>query len=627
MKEQERKVAATFSDYVKSAAESISVFKWIWRETTTPESRKKIKQVMIFLLIIVSFQSVQPIVVSFIFNGLTTHNGAMVKWSIGIFFLFLLLQKITSRFHESAREWVISIHSGKIDERITEMFFEKSIGQHIHEGNTLSISNIEKGRHRAVDIQNHLLFEGADTVIQLTMAFIGLCILNWVAGCIMGGIILVYIVWSLYLNFRVVRACAPIDRDMRRLNRRRVERWERIERVKMSCKEETEIEEMSATYDEISNRDRSFWLWFIKVANVRSMVNIVGLTAIMAWGSWLVWTGKWNIGLLYPLFTWSNRVSENIWRFGALEHNINWNMPAIKSMIEALEIPPTTKDVPDATDIDPAVPHSIEFAGVSHTYPAESKKKVELEDLPPAIVKVNFSIGVGEKVALLGSSGAGKTTVMRKLLRFDDPTAGSILVDGTDLRQISQKSWRKGIGYIPQQAQVFDGSIRYNLTYSLTEKEKATLTDDDLWKLMKLLQIDFEDRLTDGLDTIVGKNGIKLSGGQAQRLMIGAAVVKKPWLLVVDEATSSLDSTTERKVQEGLGSVLSGTTTSALIVAHRLSTVRHLCTKFIVLKPVGDVVNGDSQVEASASSFEELYKISPTFRQLANDQGITVAVA
>lgn len=579
---------------------------------------------MVFLLIIVSFQSVQPIVVSFIFNGLTTHNGAMVKWAIGIFFLFLLLQKVVSRFHESAREWVISIHSGKIDERITEMFFEKSIGQHIHEGNTLSISNIEKGRHRAIDIQNNLLFEGADTIIQLSMAFVGLCILNWVAGCIMGGIILVYIVWSLYLNFRVTRACAPIDRDMRRLNRRRVERWERIERVKMSCKEETEIKEMSAIYDEISDRDRTFWLWFIKIANVRSMINIVGLTAIMAWGSWLVWTGKWNIGLLYPLFTWSNRVSENIWRFGALEHNINWNMPAIKSMIEALELPATTQDVQNAKNIDPNTPHAVEFVDVSHTYPAEAKKNVDLEDMPPAIVKVNLTIGIGERVALLGQSGAGKTTVMRKLLRFDDPTAGTILVDGVDLKQIAQQSWRRGIGYIPQQAQVFDGSIRYNLTYSLTKEEKASLTDEYLWKLMKLLQIDFKDRLTDGLDTIVGKNGIKLSGGQAQRLMIGSAVVKRPWLLVVDEATSSLDSTTERKVQDGLAAVLSGTTTSTLIVAHRLSSVRHLCTKFIVLKPVSEVVNGDSQVEAVASSFEELYSISPTFRRLADDQGIKI---
>jgi ABC-type lipoprotein export system ATPase subunit len=161
-------------------------------------------------------------------------------------------------------------------------------------------------------------------------------------------------------------------------------------------------------------------------------------------------------------------------------------------------------------------------------------------------------------VALLGASGAGKTTVMRKLLRFDDPTSGCVLIDGIDLRTIRQASWRRGIGYIPQQAQVFDGSIRYNLTYRLKTEERAKITDAELWKLMQLLQIDFKDRLTHGLDTIVGKNGIKLSGGQAQRLMIGAAVIKRPWLLVVDEATSSLDSATEHEVQARLATVLSG---------------------------------------------------------------------
>jgi len=145
-----------------------------------------------------------------------------------------------------------------------------------------------------------------------------------------------------------------------------------------------------------------------------------------------------------------------------------------------------------------------------------------------------------------------------------------------------------------------------------------------LWKLMTLLQIDFKDRLTNGLDTVVGKNGIKLSGGQAQRLMIGAAVIRRPWLLVIDEATSSLDSVTEHEVQAGLATVLAGSATSALIVAHRLSTVRHLCTRFVVLKAANDVQNSESQVEAIASSFEDLYRESPTFRRLADYQGVTV---
>ena len=296
-------------------------------------------------------------------------------------------------------------------------------------------------------------------------------------------------------------------------------------------------------------------------------------------------------------------------------------MPAVKSMIEALSIPPAIIDRPNAVVIDHTVAHDIVFADITHTYPAETKRT---EDMPAALTKVSFQVCKGESVALLGSSGSGKTTVMRKLLRFDDPSSGSILIDGIDLKDIVQRSWRRGIGYIPQQSQVFDGTIRYNLTYGLTAEERARVSDDDLWKLMKLLKIDFGERLTDGLNTIVGKNGIKISGGQAQRLMIGAAVMRRPWLLVVDEATSSLDSTTEKQVQEGLEQVLSGTATSALIVAHRLSTVRHLCDKFVVLKAAHEVHNGDSQVEAVASSFEELYKISPTFRRLADDQGIGI---
>jgi ABC-type multidrug transport system fused ATPase/permease subunit len=140
---------------------------------------------------------------------------------------------------------------------------------------------------------------------------------------------------------------------------------------------------------------------------------------------------------------------------------------------------------------------------------------------------------------------------------------------------------------------------------------------------MRLLQIDFGERLDKGLETVVGRNGVKLSGGQAQRLMIGAAAMKRPLFMVIDEATSSLDSSTEKLVQHGLAQVLSGNV-SALVIAHRLSTVRHLCDRFIVLRDTAALQNGDSQVEAIAASFEELYAISPTFRRLADDQGIVI---
>lgn len=236
---------------------------------------------------------------------------------------------------------------------------------------------------------------------------------------------------------------------------------------------------------------------------------------------------------------------------------------------------------------------------------------------------MSFTIHPGEKVALIGPSGAGKTSIMKLLLRFMDPSAGEIWVNGSKLTEVQLSSWMEHVGYIPQQPQVFDGSVRYNLIFGLTEERRRSITDEEIWEVMRLLQIDFGGRLTHGLDTLVGKDGMKLSGGQAQRLMIGAAVIKKPIFMVIDEATSSLDSSTERLVQKGLEEVLSGPT-GALIVAHRLSTVRNMCNRFMVLRPLDEVADGASQIEAQASSFEELYVCSPTFKRLADDQHVMI---
>lgn len=619
--EKEVKPVVSFKEYFQNAKEAVVVFKWVTSRISTPESKKKLKKMFVWLGIMIAIQTMLPWGVSYIFTGLIKKNIQTVYLGFGIFAFGLIAHKIADQYQAKAREWLLGLHGWKLDDHITESFFEKSLGQHAHEGATLSVSNIDKGRWKVLDLQGMLLFNGIPTIAQLFFAFISLTILSLVAGTVMFAVIMIYIGFSFYLNYRVNQVCIPLDRDFRALNRRRVERWTNVERVKTSGKEIEELQEMSSIFSLVMKKERDFWIWFISIAGIRSILNAIGLIMIMSWGAWLVWKNVWSVGLLYPLYSWTNKVSDNIWQLGTIEHQLNWNLPAVKSLIEALEIPPAIVQNENAVDIDSKIPHRISFVDVCHTYPKDTHCT---EDAPPALKGINLKIEPGEKVALVGTSGAGKTTVMRKLLRFDDPTSGRILIDDLDLRNITEASWRKGIGYIPQQAQVFDGTIRYNLTYGLDEESKKNYTDEKLWELMRSLQIDFESRLTNGLDTRVGKNGIKLSGGQAQRLMIGAAVIKKPWLLVIDEATSSLDSTTEKKVQEGLKEVLSSHSTSALIVAHRLSTVRTLCSKFIVLKTAAEVKNGEGQIEAVASSFEELYEKSYTFRNLANDQGVKI---
>jgi ABC-type multidrug transport system fused ATPase/permease subunit len=271
----------------------------------------------------------------------------------------------------------------------------------------------------------------------------------------------------------------------------------------------------------------------------------------------------------------------------------------------------------------------IEMRNVSYGYATEKRDLPGLELAAQAprrrlsiLSNISLTIEPGEKAALIGPSGAGKTTIMRLLMRYMDPTSGEILIDGHDLRDVKLSSWLNLIAYVPQQAQVFDGTIRDNLLYRFTD-EPARVPDEELWGIMRKLKIDFGDRLTDGLDTRVGRHGIELSGGEQQRLMIGAAAMRNPIFMVVDEATASLDATTEKAVQKGLEEVL-GDHMGALIITHRLSTVRRLCTKFFVLRDAEGLAPGESQVEASASSFEELYEISPTFRTLADDQGMVI---
>ncbi len=618
-KPEEELKARSFKEYLESTKESIEVFRWLYREMTTAESKRHMRNLFICLIISVIVQSFQPGSVSYVFDGLRLKDHSFIIGGLTAFLLSLIAQKIIQRFHDQAREWILGIHMGQIDERLSAYFFGKSLAQHAQESHILSPSTIDKGKWKALDVQRILLFDGTATILQLGISIFCLFFLHWTAGIIMATVLAFYILGSLYLNNLVSNVCGPLDREFRSLNRRRFERMEQVERVINNAKEDYEVRNMSAIFEPLIQRDRKFWLWFIDIALIRSGVNIIGLISVMSIGAWLVWKGELSLGLLYPLYSWANRVSENVWRLGDVEHQINWNMPPVKSMIAAVSIPPEIVEPPDAVSIDPTIPHKIEFVEVTHTYRPE---KGDAKGTPPAIRCISFTIEPGKKYSLLGGSGAGKSTLMKKLLRYSDPTSGSILIDGIDLRNISLSSWRDGIGYIPQQAQVLDGNIRYNLVYGLSEEERAKVTDEELWHIMRLLKIDFGERLTNGLDTVVGKNGVKLSGGQAQRLMIGAAVIKKPWLLIVDEATSSLDSTTEREVQEGLEAVLAGRNTSALIVAHRLSTVRTMCDMHVVLKPVSSVADGETQVDAIAPDFETLAKQSSIFRRLAADQGL-----
>jgi ATP-binding cassette subfamily B protein len=218
----------------------------------------------------------------------------------------------------------------------------------------------------------------------------------------------------------------------------------------------------------------------------------------------------------------------------------------------------TVKDALKPKEIKKTV-GKIEFNKIGFFYP-KNKQKV-LDD-------INLVIKAGSKVAFVGRSGAGKTTIVKLLLRFYDPSKGKILIDGVDIKKLSKQRLRSIISVVPQEPVLFNNTIKFNLAYG---REEATM-EEILTVARQANIIEFIEKLPNGWDTIVGERGIKLSGGQKQRLAIARALLTDPKVLVFDEATSNLDSESEKLIQIALEKVAKSRT--VIIVAHRFSTVR-----------------------------------------------------
>jgi len=199
----------------------------------------------------------------------------------------------------------------------------------------------------------------------------------------------------------------------------------------------------------------------------------------------------------------------------------------------------------------------VEFNNVSFAYPGKSA----------VLNNINFSIEPGQKVAVVGSSGSGKSTLAKLLFRFYDVQSGTILIDGQDIKQKTQQSVQSSIGVVPQDTVMFNESIYYNIAYG-----HPNATDEQIKKAAQLSFIsDFIESLPEGYDTLVGERGLKLSGGEKQRLAIARVLLKNPPILIFDEATSALDSYSEKMVQKALNDLSEQHTT--LVIAHRLSTI------------------------------------------------------
>jgi ABC-type multidrug transport system fused ATPase/permease subunit len=340
------------------------------------------------------------------------------------------------------------------------------------------------------------------------------------------------------------------------------------------------------------------------------LVSALALALVYGLGGYYALTGSLDAGSVVALALLLTRLYAPLTALASARVDVSSAMVSFERVFEVLDLVPLVRERPDARDV-PDGPVSVEFDSVTFGYPSADRVSLaSLEDVAQldnrggvdVLHDVSFSVQPGQVVAIVGSSGAGKSTIASLLPRLYDVDSGAVRLAGIDVRDLSFAAIRRTLGLVTQDGHLFHESLRSNLLLAAPEA-----TADELWGALARARLaDLVRALPDGLDTVVGERGYRLSGGERQRLTIARLLLARPRVVLLDEATAHLDSTSEAAVQAALDEALAGRT--AIVIAHRLSTVR--AADCILVLEGGRIVErgGHAELLAAGGRYAELYR-------------------
>jgi ATP-binding cassette subfamily B protein len=416
---------------------------------------------------------------------------------------------------------------------------------------------IERGTSGVETIVRFTILNTAPTILEFVLAAVVIAYqFDWIYLAVIAATVIVYVWFTVKASDWRIRIRKTMNESDQDANSKAIDSLLNFETVKYFGNEKMEaarFDRSMARYEQAAIRIWTSLAWL----NIgQSIIFTAGMTACMVMSGAAVMRGEQTIGDFVLINALLMQLSIPLNFIGFVYREIKQALIDIESMFALLDVAPEIVDAPDAKKLV-VKGGAIRFDDVTFRY----------DPARPILKGISFEVPAGKTVAIVGPSGAGKSTISRLLFRFYDISGGTITVDGQDIRGVTQESLRAAIGMVPQDTVLFNDTIAYNIAYGRPGASEAEVEE-----AARTAQIaDFIASLPDGYRTEVGERGLKLSGGEKQRVAIARTILKAPPILILDEATSALDIHTEREIQAALDRVSADRTT--LVIAHRLSTV------------------------------------------------------